>query len=98
MKCQARIIKRYKTTRAECVWPKYPNFKNLPKCDGDIAVIIKAVDEAVWGDTYARLKIDFECSNCKHGYIEGMNSINESLWNNKITLQQILDALNIKTQ
>ena len=75
MKCQSRIIKEYKSTKADCMWPedKYgPNEqKGLSICNGDINIRIKAVEEPEWGGHTTELKLEATCIKCKHPWWPG---------------------------
>ena len=66
--CQARIIKEYKSRKADCMWPESvygPNdVGTLPLCGGAVNVRVKAVAEPDWGGTYPKIEIDAKCSKC----------------------------------
>jgi hypothetical protein len=68
IKCQSRIIKRYKSRKAKCIWPLkhlLPNALKNPECDGDITVTVHVENVPDWGGTTAELHVQFECSNCE---------------------------------
>ena len=69
MKCQSRIIREYKTSKADCKWPECSSgptdVGTLPVCGGDVTVIVRAVDEPDWGGHSAVLNIKATCSRCK---------------------------------
>lgn len=75
MKCQARILRDYKTTKADCMWPETQygpsDVGTLLVCGGEVTVKASAVNEPEWGGSYARLEISCVCSRCKHPYFKG---------------------------
>lgn len=79
LKCQARIVREYKTRKAEVCWPetvygatpeellaKYPE-----ACGGDVTVKVKAVDEPYFGGASAKLEVEWTCSRCREPYVPG---------------------------
>ena len=54
MKCEALIIRTYKTRKAACVWPRNMNgvethHKNVGPCGGEVTAVLKAVEEPYYG-------------------------------------------------
>lgn len=85
MKCQARITKEYKTTKADCMWPESVygpvDTGTLPVCGGDVTIVIKVEsDGCCCCDGPPRLAIDDACTKCKHPYwqdkIEWIRKVN----------------------
>ena len=75
MKCQARILKTYKTKKADGMWPESTYGPNdvgtLPICGGDVRVVVKAENMPDWGGTYAQMEIDASCTKCTHPWWPG---------------------------
>jgi hypothetical protein len=76
--CRSRILKDYKSRKADCVWPRYlaehPEKGPLSECGGEITVVVKAVDEPDYhSDHYADLKIELTCSRCKFPFVPGVS-------------------------
>lgn len=82
LKCESRIIREYKTLKADPLWPrcvygdapaeeleKYPEV-----CGGDVTTVLVAKDEPDWGCTYAKLELEMTCSRCKAPYVSGLLS------------------------
>ena len=83
-KCQSRILKEYKTTKADMMWPETvygPNdVGTLPTCGGDVTVKARAVDEPDWGGSSASLKLEWTCTRCKHAFLPGRIEADRGLW------------------
>ena len=67
IKCQAHILKEYKTVRADSCWPNYNNYDSRPPCDGELILLVTASTPVYYGDD-AELSYTFECSRCKNPY------------------------------
>lgn len=82
MKCQARIVKTYKTKKANCVWPETV-YGPVPEeslewkevCGGDLTAKVRAVDDPYYGGSSADLELEVECSRCRAGYFPGIFSL-----------------------
>jgi len=75
MKCKAHIIKEFKSTKHDSMWPMTQYGVNdvgsLPVCGGNVIVSVRAVNEPDWGGMLARLEIKSTCSKCKWPYFDG---------------------------
>ena len=69
MTCQARIIKEYKTKKADCMWPESSygptDVGTLPICGGNVVVTLQAIQEPDWGGSYPKINIEAICTKCK---------------------------------
>lgn len=77
MKCQARIVREYKTKKADVVWPEclggpVPEHLVHPVCGGDVKadVCVPYSGCACCGDS-PEVKVELTCSRCKNPYIPG---------------------------
>lgn len=78
MKCQSRIVKTYKTAKAESMWPvsiygPNPAIDQYPEvCDGDVTVrvIIEHDGDCACCGTTA-LAVTFTCTRCQQPYVPG---------------------------
>ena len=94
-KCQAHILREFKTVKADCMWPQTVYGPNgcgtLPVCGGDVTVKVKAVDEPEYGGHYAKLEIEFTCTRCKHPWLPNRIEIEGSLWDG-IDITRLFDG------
>lgn len=106
LKCQSRIVKTFKTKKAECRWPEIPgglqdNFKlipnpdaaDLPVCGGDVTITVDAIDEPDWGGTYAKLDVKATCSRCRQPYFPGVHKMVGALSLSDFVTELVTEAL-----
>lgn len=81
MKCQARIIKEYKTVKAKSIPPDSASAVIFSgPCNGDLTLIVRAVGVFVgFGDIDAQLRLDVECSRCQSPWHPRTQKIQEAI-------------------
>lgn len=79
LKCESRIARRFKTVKAEAVWPEdqygYAIAKHLkyPQCDGEVTITAKCEGEPHMGGVDYSLAIKAACSVCKYPFARGLH-------------------------
>lgn len=98
--CTSRILKEYKTTKADCMWPETTHgpkdVGTLPVCGGVVHVKIQAVDEPDWGGHYATMKFEATCSKCKSPFWPGRIALEERItaWDG-FDITDLLEGINL---
>ena len=96
MKCESRILKEYKTTKADMMWPETrygPNDTGtLPVCGGDVKVILKAVDEPYFGGCSSRLELNATCSKCKWPFWPGRIQLDQKMTMGELDITELLEG------
>ena len=77
--CESRIVKEYKTRKADCMWPDSLYGRDVsadpyPICGGALTITVKVDDDG--GDCHCcsgpgRIVIELTCTKCKYPYIPG---------------------------
>ena len=95
MKCTSRILKEYKTKKADCMWPETvygpSDVGTLEVCGGNVVVEVAATDEPEYGGHYATLGMKASCSRCKHPYFPGRIKIESEVNNNYWDITSLLE-------
>ena len=95
MKCTSRILKEYKTKKADCMWPETvygpSDVDTLPVCGGNLKISIEAQDEATYGGHYATLRLEVICSRCKHGYFPNLITFQQEVEMNNYDITALLE-------
>ena len=98
MKCEALIIRTYKTRKAACVWPRNMNgvethHKNVGPCGGEVTAVLKAVEEPYYGGVSAALSLELTCTRCKYPFVTGLFELQSAVLNNEVDALPMLDAV-----
>lgn len=80
IRCEARIARRFKTVKAESVWPEnqlgekfaFAKHAKYPACDGEVTITAKCEGEPYMGGVDYALAIEATCSVCKSPFVRGL--------------------------
>lgn len=105
IKCQSYLGKIPKRGKVNDVrWPKFcpmglwedaPSeyLKDREVCNGDIDIVIRAVDEPDWGGCYAALEIEYTCSRCNYPFTEWNLVLDKVKSGNSINFNALLKEI-----
>lgn len=96
MKCQSHILRTYKTRKAEPIWPETTHGPNLdaqryPVCGGNVTVKVKVVNEPEWGGNYAKMELEWTCTNCKMPWVPSRFELERAIINGSLEITQMAD-------
>jgi hypothetical protein len=78
MRCQARIVKEFKSRKADVCWsecasgPCPDNVTKYPECGGNLTVKIVNENEPYYGGTDTVMRVHTVCTRCKMPYFDGI--------------------------
>jgi hypothetical protein len=100
LKCEARLYKTYKRSKAEPIWPRCrpggtwidnPEAAKYPVCGGDVTINVTAVAGMYYGEI--ELEIEETCTNCKHPYHKLTPFIDSARVNQRVSLTDLLNEI-----
>lgn len=90
MNCQARIMKEFKTRKADSAHPNFKDFDKYAPCNGEITITALVKSVADWGSTDYILAVEIDCSRCKYPYVENWNE-----FRHQVAMAQKLDVTTV---
>lgn len=69
--CEARILREFKTKKAESVWPAYEGWDKLEACGGAVTFEVRPGYEPYMGGADAKIEVEATCSRCQYPYYPG---------------------------
>lgn len=69
--CEARILREFKTKKADTVWPAYEGWDKLEPCGGVVTFEVRPGYEPYMGGADAKIEVEATCSRCRAPYYPG---------------------------